>query len=207
VRIVGGAFRGHRLAPAPKRGVRPTADPVREALFNIVGARVGGRAFVDLCAGTGAVGLEALSRGADPVWLVERARGAVAVIRRNLERLGLDEADGRVRVVGADCSVWIEREAEAALAGVEVGVVFLDPPYGERRRADWLSMIAAAAWLSDETLVVVEHRHDEPVAVPSMIEAWSKRYGDTGLTGLHRKLANVSERSRALDGNGEHPLI
>jgi 16S rRNA (guanine966-N2)-methyltransferase len=190
VRIVGGAYRGHRLAPAPKRGVRPTADPVREALFNIVGAQVGGRAFVDLCAGTGAVGLEALSRGAEPVWLVERARGSLAVIRRNLERLGLDETAGPVRIATADCSTWLARDSQVALSGLDVGVVYLDPPYGEKRVAEWLEAIAGAAWLSEDSLVVVEHRRDEPIAVPSLSEAWSKRYGDTGLTGLRRSLRN-----------------
>ena len=190
MRIVGGAYRGHRLAPAPKRGVRPTADPVREALFNIVGAQVGGRAFVDLCAGTGAVGLEAVSRGAEPVWLVERARGALAVMRRNFERLGLDETAGPARIAAADCSTWLGREAEQALAGLEVAVVFLDPPYGDGRLAEWLETIARAGWLSDKSMVVVEHRRDERVAAPSLTETWSKRYGDTGLTGLRRSSGN-----------------
>ena len=112
------------------------------------------------------------------------------MMRRNLERLGLDEAAGRGRIVAADCSTWLERDAERALAGLEVGVVFLDPPYGERRLSDWLAVIAGAGWLTGESLVVVEHRQDERICVPALSQAWSKRYGDTGLTGLRRPFGN-----------------
>lgn len=186
MRIVGGAYRGHRLAPAPRRGVRPTADPVREALFNILGGSLPGRGFVDLCAGTGAVGLEALSRGAAPVWLVERSRGALAVIRRNLDRLGLG-ADGEdVRIVAAECGAWLEREAQAALGGTDLAAVFLDPPYGERKLYGWLTILLESDWLPQGTLVVVEHRGGEELDVPGLEVLWSKRYGDTGLTGLRR---------------------
>jgi 16S rRNA (guanine(966)-N(2))-methyltransferase RsmD len=207
LRIVGGVYRGHRLAPAPRKGLRPTADPVREALFNIVGARVPGRGFVDLCAGTGAVGLEAFSRGAEPVWLVEQARAALAVIRKNLDRLGIDPAREPVELAAADCGIWLEREAERQLSGTDVGTVFLDPPYGSPMLSAWLRTLAAAGWIAPDTLIVVEHPHGRPVSAEGLETAWERRYGDTALTGLHRTGESTGEPSRTRDRTGERPLI
>ncbi|MEN6526429.1 MAG: 16S rRNA (guanine(966)-N(2))-methyltransferase RsmD [Candidatus Polarisedimenticolia bacterium] len=176
-------FRGRRLAPPPKRGVRPTADPVREALFNILGPSVADRPFLDLAAGTGAVGLEALSRGAAPVVLVERDRASLAVARRNVDLLALDqEQAGLVFVVAADVGVWLERGGEGLVPG-EAGVVFLDPPYGEPRLPKWLDRLAAAPFVGPGTLVVVEHRTGDAPAAPAAWETlWTRRYGDASLT-------------------------
>jgi 16S rRNA (guanine966-N2)-methyltransferase len=187
MRIVSGEFKGRTLAPVPRRGVRPTADPVREALFNILGAGVRDEAFVDIAAGTGAVGLEAYSRGARPVVLVENDRHAAETIRRNFERLGLDPrgAEGLV-LAAAEAGQWL-RGAARALLPARVGCFFLDPPYGERRLPGWLEAIAGGGWLDDESLVVVEHRTGDPVAWGSLSLRWSRRYGDTTLSaaGLH----------------------
>jgi 16S rRNA (guanine(966)-N(2))-methyltransferase RsmD len=169
---------------------------VREALFNILGPSIAGRGFVDLCAGTGAVGLEALSRGASRVWLVEKARAAFAVMRKNLDRLGIDPRDDEVELVQGDCGAWLERDAETALAGEDLSAVFIDPPYGSPRLTDWLEAIGRAAWLAADTLLVVEHRRDEVVGAAGLAEAWSRRYGDTALTGLRRLDQDRGERSR-----------
>jgi len=180
VRIVAGRYGGRRLAHPPRRGVRPTADRVREALFSILGDAVAGRPFVDLCAGTGAVGLEALSRGAEPVVLVERARGALAVLRRNLELLGVLE-DPAIRVSGEDVGRWL-RGPEPREVG-PAGVVFLDPPWDEDRRlAGWLALLPGCGLLDGDSLVIVEHRAArQPVLPAGLVPAWSRRYGDTGL--------------------------
>lgn len=178
MRIVGGRLGGRRLAPAPRQGVRPTADPVREALFNILDADdYVGRAFVDLAAGTGAVGLEAYSRGATPVVLVERDRRALAVIRRNVELLGLG-GDAALRIVSADVGRWLVRARPDEAAAV----VFLDPPYGERALGRWLGLLARSPLVDDATLVIVEHRSGDPPELGALQPLWARRYGDSTLT-------------------------
>lgn len=182
---MGGRLGGRRLAPAPRQGVRPTADPVREALFNILGSRVVGRPFVDLCAGTGAVGLEALSRGAEPVLFVERSRASVKVLTRNLELLGLAATGGAVGIVQEDVGKWLERPR--ALPASPVEIVFLDPPYEERRKARWLErLLEGGEWLAPGALLVVEHRSGEPPVSRLAEPCWSRRYGDTTLTAWER---------------------
>lgn len=181
MRIVAGRFRGHHLAPVPRRGVRPTADPVREALFNILGARVIDAAFLDLAAGTGAVGLEALSRGAAPVYLVEHDAAALRVIRRNLELLRIDLAVDDLHVVPSDVGAWLAGPLKASL-GQTIGVAFLDPPYGDPRLPRWIERIARSDLLDDESLVVVEHRTGDPPEFPGLDVRWTRRYGDTSLT-------------------------
>ena len=177
MRIIGGAFRGRRLAPAPRRGVRPTADPVREALFNILGPPVAGRPFLDLAAGTGAVGLEAVSRGAEPVVLVERSRAALRVIAANLARLDLED-DPRVTVVAADVGTYLDRPGGPR----PVGVAFLDPPWGERALPRWIERLVAGNWLGAGSLVVVEHAAREEPPLPGLEIVWRRRYGDSALT-------------------------
>jgi 16S rRNA (guanine966-N2)-methyltransferase len=180
VRIVAGRFRGHALAPVPKRGVRPTSDPLREALFNILGTGIAGRPFHDLAAGTGAVGLEAYSRGAEPVVLVERDRAALAAIRRNLELLRIG-ADDPVRVVAADVGAWLAGGAATDVGG-PVGVAFLDPPYGEPKLPRWIDALVASPLLDPESLVLIEHRTGDPAPVGRLRPLWTRRYGDSSLT-------------------------
>ncbi len=177
MRIIGGAFRGRRLAPVPRHGVRPTADPVREALFNILGPRITGRPFLDLAAGTGAVGLEALSRGAEPIVLVERSRAALRVIAANLGRLDLED-DPRVTVVAADVGAFLDRPGGPR----PVGIAFLDPPWGERALPRWIERLGEGGWLDADSLVVVEHAARETPSLPGLEVVWQRRYGDSALT-------------------------
>jgi 16S rRNA (guanine966-N2)-methyltransferase len=131
VRIIGGRHRGARLAgPPPGDGaVRPTTDRVRESLFNLLahglGDPVPGARVLDLFAGTGALGLEALSRGAEAAVFVEAARGAAGLVEANVARLGLGE---RARVVRRDATRL------GPNPGAAFDLVFLDPPYGRRPR-------------------------------------------------------------------------
>jgi 16S rRNA (guanine(966)-N(2))-methyltransferase RsmD len=182
MRIVAGEFGGRTLAPVPRRGVRPTADPVREALFNILGPAVRDEPFVDVAAGTGAVGLEAYSRGARPVVLVEHDRHALDTIRKNLGRLGLDPRGGDGLVVVPEEAGKFLRGAARGLLPPRVGVFFLDPPYGEPRLPRWIEAIAAGGWLEEGGLVVVEHRSGDPVAWGPLAARWSRRYGDSTLS-------------------------
>ncbi len=180
MRIVAGRFRGHALAPVPRRGVRPTSDPLREALFNILGPAVADRPFLDLAAGTGAVGLEAYSRGAAPVFLVERDRAALAAIRRNCELLRVG-AEDPVRVVAADVGAWLAGPAAAEVGG-PVGAAFLDPPYGEPKLARWVEALASSSLLDEDSLVLVEHRTGDEAPVGRLSRLWTRRYGDSSLS-------------------------
>jgi 16S rRNA (guanine(966)-N(2))-methyltransferase RsmD len=118
MRVIGGEFRSRAIKSLPGLDVRPTPDRLREALFNILAPRIEGVIFADLYAGTGAVGIEALSRGASRAILVEQKHAAVKAIRENLRSLGI-ESRAEVR----------HGRATAMIPRLEAGIVFLDPPY------------------------------------------------------------------------------
>jgi 16S rRNA (guanine966-N2)-methyltransferase len=140
------------------------------------------RPFLDLAAGTGAVGLEALSRGARPVWLVEENPAVLRVLRRNLELLGVEAGAGLdVVVIPADVGAWLTRSARAP-APAGGGVVYLDPPYGTPQLERWIRLLVDRRWLDEETLVIVEHRSGSPPPLSRLVLSWTRRYGDTSLT-------------------------
>ena len=118
MRVIAGEFRSRLLKSVPGPDVRPTPDRLREALFNVLAPRIQGQVFADIYAGTGAVGIEALSRGAARAILVESNCAAVNVIRANLKALGLEPR-----------SQLLQIRALAALASLRAGIVFIDPPY------------------------------------------------------------------------------
>jgi len=117
MRVIGGEFRSRPLKSLPGLDVRPTPDRLREALFNVLAPRIAGVVFADLYAGTGAVGIEALSRGASRTVFVEQNRSALGVLRENLKTL---ELDARSRVLQGRAT---------AVGKIEADIVFLDPPY------------------------------------------------------------------------------
>jgi 16S rRNA (guanine966-N2)-methyltransferase len=124
IRIVAGEFRGRRIA-VPETGTRPLADRMRQSLFAVLEPRLLGARVIDLCAGSGAAGIEALSRGAAHATLVERAPRAAAVIRSNITQLGLDE---RATVVSADALRTLET---LGARGELFDLIILDPPYDD----------------------------------------------------------------------------
>lgn len=173
MRITGGTGRGRRLqVPAGSR-VRPTSDKVKQALFNILGERVVDAAFLDLFAGAGGIGLEALSRGAAQVTFVESSPDSLAAIRKNLELPGFA---GRARIVPAKVKSFLKKAPE------HYDVVFLDPPYAEEPRP-LLELLAASGMVRPQGLVIAEHFRKQPSpenagALRLFREA---RYGDTVL--------------------------
>jgi 16S rRNA (guanine966-N2)-methyltransferase len=171
LRVVGGALRGRRLR-VPDRGVRPTSERVREAVFDILGARVPGARVLDLFAGTGALGIEALSRGAASAAFVEGDRAVARVLEGNLGRLGLSD---RASVAVAPLE---GARLPAALAG-PWDLVFLDPPYAGEAGARWLAALASAPWPPSGGLIVLERRRGTLAAPEGIVLLTERRYGDT----------------------------
>jgi 16S rRNA (guanine966-N2)-methyltransferase len=175
MRIVAGEFRGRRLRPVPEKGIRPTADRIREAVFNILGDRVRGAVVLDLFAGTGALGLEALSRGAAEAVFVDRMDAALRTISRNLDDLGLAN---RSRVIRWDLSRNL-----GPLRGRRPAfdLVFLDPPYGRGLLAPTISRLVAADCLTPGARLVAEHSTEEspPAAPGGPVATDRRRYGKT----------------------------
>lgn len=177
VRIVGGQFRGRPLAVPDDDRIRPTSDRVREAVFNIVshgipGFDIAGVKVLDLFAGTGALGLEALSRGAGFCLFVEEDAGARALIRRNVETFGLT---GITKIFRRDATQLgpAGRNGSFALA-------LLDPPYGQGLAERGLVSAAGGGWLLDGCLVVLEERKGADVVLPTGFIAIDRRtWGDT----------------------------
>lgn len=178
MRVVAGRFGGRRLlAPSGSR-TRPTADRVKEAVFSMLGPIDGLRAL-DLFAGTGALGIEALSRGAGSVVFVERDPAALTCLRANLTALGAGEPEVQVR--GRDALAAL---GQAQRQGELYDIVLLDPPYQSAAR--WAPQIASMlpGLLSGGARVVVESDRRSPLALPLPIER-QRRYGDTSIT-IHR---------------------
>ena len=178
-RIIAGAARGRRLKAPAGEQTRPTSDRVREALFSSLDSHLGslaGLRFLDLYAGSGAVGLEARSRGAAAVTLVEQDRRTATLIRENVRTLGFSE----VEVVAGSVARVLATAPRTAY-----DVVFLDPPYSlgdDRVRAD-LGALVAQGWLADGAVVVVERstRSGDVVWPEGLLAARYRRYGETTL--------------------------
>lgn len=182
MRIVGGEYRGRRLFAPEGETTRPTAEKVREALFDILGARVGGAAFGDLYAGTGAVGLEALSRGAASCLFVENGRKALGALEKNLDLLGVRGASRVLAMEAAHALDLVGRE------GAALDLLFCDPPYADPRWPQLLAGMGARGILAAGALLVVEHAAKAAPPCPDGFERGrSYRYGDTGLTVFSRE--------------------
>jgi 16S rRNA (guanine966-N2)-methyltransferase len=197
MRVVAGRLGGRTLRAVPGAATRPTSDRVREALFSILGERVRDAAVLDLFAGTGALAIEAMSRGARSAVLVEQAPRAVAVIRANLEALGLTEV-ATVRRTKAEAYLRSGAGSRAspgspgspgppssrASADGPFDLVFLDPPYAMPvgTLAGLLARLAGEALAPGATVVVETSSRAEPPPWPAPLRAeGSRRYGDTTL--------------------------
>lgn len=187
LRIIGGALGGRRLAAPPGAITRPTADRVREALFNILGPPEPGLRALDVCAGAGALGLEALSRGAAEAWFVERAPAALRCLHGNISMLGVNPA---CRVVRGDAVAVLRRwdAAQGDLSGADPGLrfgwIFLDPPYQSDLAARLLAVLGAGRLLAPDACVVVEHDRRNPPDPDQgcLVRTDHRRYGDTELS-------------------------
>jgi 16S rRNA (guanine966-N2)-methyltransferase len=177
MRIVAGRYRGRPLVAPRHEGTRPTSDRVREAVFNILAHGVPGFALegarvLDLFAGTGALGLEALSRGAAFCLFVEESAEARGLVRRNVEALGLE---GVTRIFRRDATALGPAGTMAPF-----GLAFLDPPYGRGLAERALAAALAGDWFAPGAVVVVEEAAGAALALPAGFAALDARvYGDT----------------------------
>ncbi len=178
MRIISGKYRGRKLKAVPGLKTRPTADRVREALFNILGEMVIRARVLDLYAGTGALGLEALSRGAQRAVLVEKDPVATAVIGENIAALGEHRA---ARLIPGDCRAALELLAGR---GDVFDLILADPPYRGRAGENLLAEIGRFGILNRDGVAVIEHSPATEIIVPG--ESWHllrrKKYGRTVLS-------------------------
>jgi 16S rRNA (guanine(966)-N(2))-methyltransferase RsmD len=172
MRVTGGTGRGRKLK-VPAGGVRPTSDKVKQALFNILGERVPGSAFLDLFAGAGGIGIEALSRGAGRVVFVDAARDSLSIIKHNIGLAGFIE---RAQVVSSKAEAYLRKSVE------QFDIVFLDPPYAAELKP-LLERIAEAGVLKPDALVIAEHfkKQPSPENAGSLTLYREAKYGDTVL--------------------------
>jgi 16S rRNA (guanine966-N2)-methyltransferase len=173
MRVSGGTGRGRRLQMPRGEGVRPTSDKVRQALFNILQDRIEGASFLDLYAGTGAIGIDALSRGANRVVFVDSARSSLDAIRQNVEQSGLGSS---ALIVFSDAMKFLKKNAEA------FDIVFLDPPYAEEQ-LPILESVSAANAVTPNGIVIAEHfkKQESPEHAGKLVLQREARYGDTVL--------------------------
>ncbi len=173
VRIIAGTWRGRRLSFEPVPGLRPTPDRVRETLFNWLSPVVRGARCLDLYAGSGALGLEAASRGAEAVVLVDSDPQVTTTLSRQLESLGAQQ----VRVVRADVLQWLSGTASP------FDIVFLDPPFRRELLPPCIQLLESCGWLADEARIYIEA---EKGLVPELPENWEMlRSKVAGQVGYH----------------------
>jgi 16S rRNA (guanine(966)-N(2))-methyltransferase RsmD len=158
MRVIAGQYKGRRLKTLDGMQVRPTSDRLRETIFNVLASRIVGARFLDICAGSGAVGIEALSRGAAPVTLIESSRRAAAVISENLRHCGIAEG---VRVVNRDALSALKY---FAAHGLQFDLCYFDPPYDSELYGPVMWHIARHELIAPAGAVIVEHRRQLALA-------------------------------------------
>jgi len=184
MRVIAGTYRSRQLVAPKGTGTRPTSDRLRETLFSILAMRVPGCRFADLYAGTGAVGIEAISRGAQQVWFAEKAESALAAIRANLKTLKIargftleERGTGALLERLARAAQKPGEGAESTRSGALLDIVYLDPPWeAEAEYANALHLLGSArgrAMLAPGALVIAEHSSKTPLA---------ERYGELAQT-------------------------
>jgi 16S rRNA (guanine(966)-N(2))-methyltransferase RsmD len=177
MRVIGGLARGRRILAPHGRRTRPTSDYLREVLFNILADHIEGRMFLDLYAGTGAVGIEALSRGAAGAVFVEHDRSALAALYRNLDAAGFRD---RAEVIPMEVLRYLRRAAGGLRP---FDLIFLDPPYMHTQTIAVLDLIASTGLLAPDGIAIVERStKTTPVRIPNGLTLIRQvRHGITGL--------------------------
>jgi 16S rRNA (guanine966-N2)-methyltransferase len=188
MRVIAGIYRSRILKSLKGQALRPTSDRLRETLFNVLAPIISGARFLDVFAGTGAVGIEALSRGAAEAIFIEHHGPAAVLIRKNLQSLGIRSG---ATVLPMDALRGLEKlEAERAKSPSGLEIVFLDPPYAAAEDyARVLSFLSTARFLTDGDIVVAEHRRtfEFPEQLGNLQRVRVMKQGDAGLTFFRRQ--------------------
>jgi 16S rRNA (guanine966-N2)-methyltransferase len=198
MRIIAGKFRSRQLKSIKGMALRPTSDKLRETLFNVLGELAVNARFMDLFAGSGAVGIEALSRGGREAIFVEKHPPTAALIKKNLEALDIRSG---VRVVASDAVKALERLAKepfAANAGIDI--LFLDPPYAETQQYKTvLGFLGDSNLLAENAVVIAEHQRslDLPETFGKLERVRVLRQGDAALSFYRFRPPSLPERPRS----------
>jgi 16S rRNA (guanine966-N2)-methyltransferase len=188
MRVIAGISKGRRLATSKGQALRPTSDRVKESLFNILGDDIEGKAVLDLFAGTGNLGIEALSRGAKRAVFVEKGRQALRLIQRNLSQCGME---GRSEIVPKDV---LRAIGILSRRGELFDIILMDPPYEKGLIQRTLLKLESERIYHGDSTLVIEHDRREPV--PQNIEGWElvrqRRIGDTVISFLKNRLSTKS---------------
>jgi len=189
MKILGGKYKGRNFyMPA---GIRPTQNVVRAAIFDLLGHDLSGLSFLELFAGSGAVGLEAISRGADEVVMVEHNDLNARTIRENGELLGID-LGGNFSLIHADAFSTVKRLSEEAR---RFDIVFFDPPYGRKLAKKILNLLDRSDILHPQSWVLVQVESSEKLEIPETFTVFTqRRYGSSYLTLLQR-LGRISNKA------------
>ena len=179
MRVIAGKYRGRNLKSPPSLQVRPTSDRLRETLFNVIAPRIKRARFLDLCAGSGAIGIEALSREAAHVTFVDQSRKMCALIRGNLDLCRISEAE--YRIVEAEAVEFLRKAAKQQRESWNL--IFFDPPYAD----DYLPVletIGSGDLLGDDGLLVIEHdkRKELPDSIGGLSRLRILKQGDSALS-------------------------
>jgi 16S rRNA (guanine966-N2)-methyltransferase len=158
MRVIAGIYKGRRLKTLEGLSVRPTSDRMRETLFNILSPRIEGASFADICAGSGAIGVEALSRGAERVTFIESSLKAARIISENLRNCGIRRED--YSVINRDV---IRALKNLASEKTQFDIIYFDPPYDSDIYAPVMWQIAKNDLLAEDGVVIVEHRRQTPL--------------------------------------------
>lgn len=179
LRIIAGKWRGRKLRFADGRGLRPTPDRVRETLFNWLMPVMNGARCLDLFAGSGALGLESLSRGASDVVMIDNNPAVIAQLRENLKLLD----NPPVQLIQADGLKWLQQQANQSF-----DIVFLDPPYADKVLPGCIKWLEQNGWLKNEAWIYIEFPSNQEV--PALPENWqwhrNKQAGQVGYHLAHR---------------------
>ncbi len=187
MRVISGQCKGKRLFSVRGLNLRPTSDRVREAIFDILQDQIEGRQVLDLFAGTGALGIEALSRGAGRAVFVEESPRSLAALRKNIEECRLRD---RARVLARDVKTGIKILENQ---GESFQIIFLDPPYGKGFVPQTLEALAVSSILSPHTLIVAEHAATDPAfSIPRLEGVDVRKYGGT-LVSFFRRQEEATE--------------
>jgi len=157
MRIISGAQKGRRLVSPKTQSIRPTSDRIKESIFNILGKEVEGRVVLDLFAGTGSLGIEALSRGAKKVVFVEKGRNAIRLIEKNLIRCGFDS-----------CSEIVAKDVHRAIGSLKrreesFNLIIIDPPYRKGLVQKTLKKLKIEGIYTNESILIIQHDQREPL--------------------------------------------